>query len=254
MPTLLMRLKGPMQSWGVQSRFVERDSGSEPSKSGVIGLVCAALGRDRAEPIDDLAAMKFGARIDAEGSRANDYHIAGKSGYARASGKVEQTNAIPTNRYFFADADYLVGLESDNRDLLELIDSKLADPVWPLFLGRKSFVPSEPIRIPDGLVEKPLVDALRDYPYRPSRKLFGSRKRRSEKDVSSGTNAGDEKENLSKEIPTKRLRFAFETPEQFEGAVAIRTATDNPVSFENRKFMPRKIAVVFYDVKIEEEL
>lgn len=254
MPTLLMRLKGPMQSWGVQSRFVERDSGAEPSKSGVIGLVCAALGRDRAEPIDDLSAMRFGVRIDAEGSRAKDYHIAGKSGYARASGKVEQTNAIPTNRYFIADADYLVGLESDNRDLLELIDKKLADPVWPLFLGRKSFVSSEPIRIPDGIVENSLVEALREYPYRPSRKTFAPRKKRSNQDLSSGSNNGNEKEESAEEIPMKRLRFAIETSDEFEGAVAIRTATDNPVDFEKRKFMPRKIAVVFYDVKIEEEV
>ena len=55
MPTLLMRLAGPMQSWGTGSRFDERDTQLEPSKSGVVGLLCAALGRDRAEPVDDLA-------------------------------------------------------------------------------------------------------------------------------------------------------------------------------------------------------
>ena len=34
MSTLLMRLAGPMQSWGTQSRFTVRDTGREPSKSG----------------------------------------------------------------------------------------------------------------------------------------------------------------------------------------------------------------------------
>ena len=47
--TLLLRLKAPMQSWGVSSRFSIRDTGKEPSKSGVIGLFCAALGISRDE-------------------------------------------------------------------------------------------------------------------------------------------------------------------------------------------------------------
>ena len=33
MATLLLQLVGPMQAWGVTSRFDERDSGLEPSKS-----------------------------------------------------------------------------------------------------------------------------------------------------------------------------------------------------------------------------
>jgi len=53
MATLLIPLVGPMQSWGTRSRFDHRDTEREPSKSGVIGLVCAAIGRDRNEPIDD---------------------------------------------------------------------------------------------------------------------------------------------------------------------------------------------------------
>ena len=52
MATLLLRLQGPMQSWGTTSRFDERDTQLEPSKSGVLGLVCAALGRDRTRAAD----------------------------------------------------------------------------------------------------------------------------------------------------------------------------------------------------------
>ena len=78
MPTLLLKLVAPMQSWGVQSNFTHRDTGFEPSKSGVIGLICAALGRDRAEPVDDLAALKMGVRVDRQGVVLKDYHTAGK--------------------------------------------------------------------------------------------------------------------------------------------------------------------------------
>ncbi len=51
MSVLLLRLAGPLQSWGTQSRFRVRDTGREPSKSGVIGLLCTALGRPRTAPL-----------------------------------------------------------------------------------------------------------------------------------------------------------------------------------------------------------
>ena len=39
MSTLLLRLAGPLQSWGTDSKFEVRRTENEPSKSGVIGLV-----------------------------------------------------------------------------------------------------------------------------------------------------------------------------------------------------------------------
>ena len=79
MPTLLLRLAGPMQSWGTTSRFDERDTQLEPSKSGVIGLLCAALGRDRAESVDDLAALRMGVRVDREGVPMRDFQMPTRS-------------------------------------------------------------------------------------------------------------------------------------------------------------------------------
>jgi len=77
MTTLLLRLAGPMQSWGTQSRFDHRDTGLEPSKSGVVGLLCAALGRPRAADGSDLAALRMGVRVDREGVLKVDYQTAG---------------------------------------------------------------------------------------------------------------------------------------------------------------------------------
>ena len=110
MPTLLLRLAGPMQSWGTTSRFDERDSQLEPSKSGVLGLVCAALGRYRAEPLDDLARMKMGVRVDREGLLMRDYQTI-KPPYRRANGGQEKKDPIVSPRYYLADATFLVGLE-----------------------------------------------------------------------------------------------------------------------------------------------
>jgi len=74
--TLLIPLVGPLQAWGLDARFDLRQTAPEPSKSGVLGLCCAALGRDRSEAIDDLASMLFGVRVDQEGHPTRDFHTA----------------------------------------------------------------------------------------------------------------------------------------------------------------------------------
>jgi len=51
-----------MQSWGVESRFVRRTTSPHPSKSGVIGLLAAAQGRRRTDPVEDLLQVSFGVR------------------------------------------------------------------------------------------------------------------------------------------------------------------------------------------------
>lgn len=162
MPTLLLRLAGPMQSWGTTSRFDERDSQLEPSKSGVLGLVCAALGRDRAEPVDDLARLKMGVRVDREGLLMRDYQTA--TGVVSAAGKVDMDRTVISPRYYLADAAFLVGLDGNDRALLERIHAALRAPVWPLALGRKSFPPGEPVWLEGALREEGLRDALLAWP------------------------------------------------------------------------------------------
>ena len=162
MATLLLRLHAPMQSWGTTSRFDERDTQLEPSKSGVLGLICAALGRDRKEAIDDLVALRMGIRVDREGVRMRDYHTA--TGVMIASGKADLKRTVVSPRFYLADAVFLVGLEGEDRSLLEQIHLALRSPHWPLALGRKSFVPGMPVFLPDGLREQGIVEALTSYP------------------------------------------------------------------------------------------
>lgn len=161
--TLLMRFAGPMQSWGTKSRFDERDTELEPSKSGVLGLICAALGIDRNdwEFLEPLTELHLGVRVDREGVLRRDYHTA--QAVIRADGKGVQNTAV-SQRYYLADAVFLVGLESEDRALLEQIQAALKNPRWPLSFGRKSFVPSKPIWLEDGLLEAALEPALTHYP------------------------------------------------------------------------------------------
>lgn len=144
MPTLLMRLIGPLQSWGTTSRFDERDTQLEPSKSGVLGLLCAALGRDRAEPVDDLARLRMGVRVDREGALMRDYQTA-TGVLIAATAKPDLGRTVVSPRFYLSDAAFLVGLEGDELALLEQLNAALRAPYWPLALGRKAFVPSQPV-------------------------------------------------------------------------------------------------------------
>ena len=118
--TVFLRLEGPLQAWGDNSKFVIRRCMDGPTKSGVLGLICCAMGysRDRCvhEPIPDdalaqmaqrlvvkdprdckdprralldlLNTLRIGVRVDRAGTRWWDYHTVGaKVGLLRADGK-----------------------------------------------------------------------------------------------------------------------------------------------------------------------
>lgn len=162
MSTVLLRLMGPMQSWGTTSRFDERDTGKEPSKSGVLGLVAAALGigRENWNDLEPLCRLRMGVRHDRPGVPKREYQTA--QGVITGNGLAK--DPAVTTRHYLADAAFLVGLCGDDRGLLERIHGALADPVWPLALGRKSYVPSEPIWMPDAVVDADLRDTLVQWP------------------------------------------------------------------------------------------
>jgi CRISPR system Cascade subunit CasD len=160
MATLLLRLQAPLQSWGISSLFTERDTAREPSKSGVIGLICAALGRARDAELRDLSSLRMGVRVDREGKLQVDYQTSGN--ILKSDGTMSK-NAVVSRRYYLADAVFLVGLEGDI-DELRRIDEALRSPTWQLYLGRKAFPPSAPIWLNDGLREGELEAELRAYP------------------------------------------------------------------------------------------
>ena len=76
MSTLLLRLAGPVQSWGIDSKFEVRRTENAPSKSGVTGLLAAALGIQRNEDISSLNQLRLGVRTDQEGRLLKDFHTA----------------------------------------------------------------------------------------------------------------------------------------------------------------------------------
>lgn len=214
MACVLLALVGPAQSWGTTSRFSVRDAGTEPSKSGVVGLLAAALGRRRDEPIDDLAALRMGVRVDAEGTLQRDYHTA--MGAVRADGSANRS-AVVSNRYFLADAAFVVALEG-SLGLVEALDAAVREPRWPLFLGRKAFPPAGPVS--RGVVDAPLAEALATVP------LADPSMRRTE-----------ELRRRDREGAVVLLRTVIETtPGDANGF-----RDDQPVSFSPRRFVRRSV-------------
>lgn len=206
MSTLLLRLAGPLQAWGVDSKFETRRTGREPSKSGVIGLLAAALGRKRDEPVDDLAALRFGVRVDKEGQLLHDYHTV-----QMLNGKT-----YVTHRYYLSDATFLVGLESENEVWLEEIKEAILHPVFSLFLGRRSCIPTQPIVV--GIRKTSLMDTLKNEPWQLSTWM--------------------QKQEQKKGHHFLRLLVDASTDDQ--GAVALK---DLPVSFNpaNRRYAYRAV-------------
>lgn len=107
MNTLLVRLAGPLQSWGTVSRFgPRRDTHSRPTKSGVLGLCAAALGLERAEGLRELGDVRFGVRADQPGTPARDYHLVGAGGFP-----VRPRDVITDHRRAAAVADSMARAE-----------------------------------------------------------------------------------------------------------------------------------------------
>ncbi len=169
MATLLLRLIGPMQSWGTTSRFDQRDTGKEPSKSGVVGLLAAAMGIDRAnwDDLQSIAQLAMGVRHDRPGVPRRDYQTAGcadNDSIIKADG-TQSKDGVVSHRFYLADAAFLVALAGNDRALLERVHAALRDPVWPLALGRKSYVPSEPIWMEHAIQDGPLREVLTRHPW-----------------------------------------------------------------------------------------
>ncbi|WP_328457604.1 type I-E CRISPR-associated protein Cas5/CasD [Streptomyces sp. NBC_00386] len=157
---LVLRLAGPLQSWGASSRFTRRTTESAPTKSGVIGLLAAAAGIDRDDDagLAPLTALRFAVRIDQPGTRIRDFHTA----HHPVTGK-----SMPlSERFYLADAVFVAAVEGDLA-LLTRLHTALRSPVYLPFLGRRSCPPSGPVDLALH-ADARLEDIVRDVPWQAS--------------------------------------------------------------------------------------
>lgn len=205
--TLIIPLIGPMQAWGSRSRFDDRDTHAEPTKSGVLGLICSALGVGRGDKarLDRLNALRFGVRVDAPGRAMTDFHTAQEVIKAGGGG----TTTVTSRRHYLSDARFLAGLESGDLAFLQTIEDALRSPHWTLCLGRKSFPLTVPPFLPGGSLRegRDLKTALENEPWRKLRP--------------------------SEDAPGQ-LRLVVETLRSHNTHDAL--IADSPLSFEQRRF------------------
>jgi len=168
-PYLLLWFEAPLQSWGADSKFGRRDTLAFPTKSGVLGLVCAALGAGgpQQELLADFAPLAQTAisynrcrqmgdgrvKQDRE-PLLRDFHMVGSDYDDRdpwSSLLIPKTSAGKkavgggtkmTYRYYLQDAAFAVALEVPGHRA-ESIAEALQNPAWDIYLGRKNCVPTD---------------------------------------------------------------------------------------------------------------
>jgi CRISPR system Cascade subunit CasD len=166
---ILLWFEAPLQSWGSDSKFGRRDTLAFPTKSGVLGLVCSALGAGGAqrELLAEFAPLRqtvisFARCKKKEGKvikqdrepLLRDFHMVG-SGYNDqdpwASLLIPKTSegkkavgggTKMTYRFYLQDAAFAVILEVPG-DTAESIAEALQNPAWDIYLGRKNCVPTD---------------------------------------------------------------------------------------------------------------
>jgi CRISPR system Cascade subunit CasD len=168
---LALLLDGPMQSWGHSSRFERRTTALHPTRSGVFGLIAAALGIDKYGTDESAQLQRFAElrvtvatlpRRDRRNQsllirRLEDYHTV--TGIRRASGKVHEDATVQTYRHYLLDARFGVLLEGDAARLEEIANA-LRNPRWGLWLGRKCCLPASPILVASASARPPAWSAL----------------------------------------------------------------------------------------------
>lgn len=169
---LILKLEGVLQSWGTHTFEDYRPSQGFPTLSGVLGLLGACLGVERADAAaqqalaDSVAiAVRADRRVlsDKEAriasSRITDFHTVLD---ARKVGGKTNDYPVVSRREYLCDAPFTVALAQlpNAAFSLDKIADALRRPVYTPSLGRRSCALSRPLF--EGFVESAagLVEAL----------------------------------------------------------------------------------------------
>ncbi|MER6145876.1 type I-E CRISPR-associated protein Cas5/CasD [Streptomyces sparsogenes] len=173
---LLLRLAGPLQSWGERSAFNVRDSAAFPTRSALCGMFAAAQGHDRMADPRRYADLEFTVRVDRPGRRLVDYHtVGGGLSHERTvatSGGKHKGAAVVSRRHYLADAVFVVAVTGPDSDITPIADA-LEHPHWAPYLGRRSCVPDEPLLLRPHVCD-PVTELLTKVPLTPPEETPGA--------------------------------------------------------------------------------
>lgn len=147
----------PLGSWGSPSKSsattAYRPTDLWPTRSALVGIVAAALGRPRAQLPALAAALKFACRTDVEPlpQGSADYHTVTLPPSAPGSqprNRFEQVRpalsqpgmgSMLSRREYFQNGLWTVLVQGDPGCSLDELMERLNRPIFPLFVGRKCF-------------------------------------------------------------------------------------------------------------------
>lgn len=161
---LVLRLEGALQSWGDNAKWDFRDSGTIPTKSGIVGLLGCAMGEERNSPVlAELAqAMTVAVRADRPGVKFVDFQTVQGNPLRTADGGKRNNNTFISPHAYLQDACFTVFVDT-TEEWRQRIVSALEAPKWCMYLGRKNCVPSRPIQA-KLFACKNMKAALEQYP------------------------------------------------------------------------------------------
>lgn len=143
---LILQINGLMQSWGSRSNFDNRDTETLPTKSGIIGMICNALGIERNDvlSISELQSLHMMSTCIGEGTVFVDFHTVGH-GYGKRSGVInaigDKKKMVVTKRQYLCGYHFLVALYG-KCSLIDKCSDAIKNPIRSLYLGRKCCIPS----------------------------------------------------------------------------------------------------------------
>lgn len=154
---------------GERARWSVRDTASEPTKSGIVGLLACALGINTDEDLQALCGnLHVGVRCDRQGTLLEDYHticggVMSSQGKVKKNANTHEPETVISKRYYLCDASFLVAVRAEP-DLISRLEHGLQNPVWPIYLGRRSCPPSYPVFLDTGDYPS-LESALESWPF-----------------------------------------------------------------------------------------
>jgi CRISPR system Cascade subunit CasD len=168
MSGVVLRLAGPLQSWGEHSAFSVRDTLRFPTRSGIIGMFASAQGIGRGKPLNRYVPLTLTVRVDRPGTLLQDYHTTGGGlphdrTVPTASGGLRgaEKETVITRRWYLSDAVFTVAAEGPD-SLIREIAAALRAPRWQPYLGRRSCPPDQPLLL--CLTSNPVADLRQAVP------------------------------------------------------------------------------------------
>lgn len=216
-----------MQSWGSSSRFTRRSTESFPTKSALVGLLAAAQGRRRVDPIEDLAQLRVAVRVDQPGQLLRDFHTAHRG----------EVSMPLSDRFYRADAAFGAFIEGPD-ELIEALAQAIVRPVFPLYLGRRACPPTMPLRL--AVHDGAAWDALQTTPWLAAK--FYQRKRK-EARVSLRVVADQGIIPVKAGTAYQHTHTLQDVPISFDSQhrrYSLRTVEETRIEVENPEFVPVK--------------